>query len=81
MDDDSFEELSLEELSFDEPSFDEPSFEPPSDFALSSFFSFEESQSQILRNMKTIGIDLEPYVRRKLLTFHTSRPSTLRAFP
>lgn len=40
------------------------------------FFSFEESQSQILRNMKSIGIDLEPYVRRNLLAFHTSRPST-----
>ena len=39
------------------------------------FFSFEESPAQILRNMKSIGMDLEPFVRRKLLRFHSSRPS------
>ncbi|WP_133795994.1 circadian clock protein KaiC [Prosthecobacter fusiformis] len=39
------------------------------------YFSFEESPSQIQRNMKTIGIDLAPYVRKGLLQFHSSRPT------
>jgi hypothetical protein len=42
----SLEELSLDELPFEEdslgaPSLDELSFDPPSDFAFSSFLSFE----------------------------------------
>jgi circadian clock protein KaiC len=40
------------------------------------FFSFEESPQQILRNMKSIGIDLAGYVRRGLLRFHSDRPTT-----
>jgi circadian clock protein KaiC len=39
------------------------------------FFSFEESPGQILRNMRTIGINLEPHVRRGLLQFHSARPT------
>jgi circadian clock protein KaiC len=39
------------------------------------YFAFEESQSQILRNMRSIGIDLEPWVRKGLLRFHASRPT------
>jgi len=39
------------------------------------FFAFEESQDQIIRNMRTIGIDLEPYMKRGLLKFQNSRPS------
>jgi circadian clock protein KaiC len=39
------------------------------------FFGFEESQDQIIRNMRSIGIDLEPYVKRGLLLFKNSRPS------
>lgn len=39
------------------------------------FFAFEESQDQIIRNMRSIGIDLEPYVKRDLLRFHNARPS------
>lgn len=39
------------------------------------FFAFEESQDQILRNMRSIGIDLEPYVKQGLLKFQNSRPS------
>ena len=39
------------------------------------YFAFEESQSQIVRNMRSIGIDLLPWVERGLLQFHTSRPS------
>jgi circadian clock protein KaiC len=39
------------------------------------YFSLEESQSQILRNMKSIGIQLEPHLQRGLLQFHSARPS------
>jgi len=39
------------------------------------FFSFEESPSQIIRNMRSIGIDLEPWVRKGLLQFHSNRPT------
>jgi circadian clock protein KaiC len=40
------------------------------------FFAFEESQDQIIRNMRSVGIDLEPYVKQGLLMFHNARPST-----
>jgi circadian clock protein KaiC len=40
------------------------------------YFSFEESPSQIIRNMRSIGIDLEPWVKKGLLHFHAIR-STL----
>jgi circadian clock protein KaiC len=39
------------------------------------FFAFEESQEQIIRNMRSIGIDLEKYVKQGLLKFKNSRPS------
>jgi circadian clock protein KaiC len=39
------------------------------------YFGFEESQAQILRNMRSIGIDLAPWVERGLLQFHAARPS------
>jgi circadian clock protein KaiC len=39
------------------------------------YFSFEESQAQIIRNMKSIGINLEPHVRKGLLQFHATRPT------
>ncbi len=39
------------------------------------FFLFEESESQLLRNMKSIGIDLEPWVKKGLLKFHAVRPT------
>ena len=39
------------------------------------FFAFEESQDQIIRNMRSIGIDLEKYVKKGLLKFQNSRPS------
>jgi circadian clock protein KaiC len=39
------------------------------------FFSFEESQSQIIRNMKSINLSLEPHVRKGLLRFHSNRPT------
>jgi len=39
------------------------------------FFSFEESPNQIIRNMQSIGLRLEPLVKRSLLRFHSARPS------
>jgi circadian clock protein KaiC len=39
------------------------------------FFSFEESPNQIMRNMHSIGLRLEPLVKRGLLRFHSARPS------
>ena len=39
------------------------------------YFSFEESESQIIRNMKSIGVNLEPHVRKGLLKFHSARPT------
>jgi circadian clock protein KaiC len=41
----------------------------------SLYFAFEESPRQIIRNMRSIAIDLEPYVDKGLLEFHASRPS------
>src|SRR5689334_4651136 len=38
-------------------------------------FLFEESPKQLLRNMRSIGIDLEPWVAKGLLKFHADRPS------
>lgn len=40
------------------------------------FFSFEESPGQIIRNMASIGIDLETWEKKGLLLFHASRPSS-----
>src|SRR5664279_4235711 len=39
------------------------------------FFSFEESPNQIIRNMHSIGLRLEPLIKRGLLRFHSARPS------
>ncbi len=41
----------------------------------SLFFGFEESQDQIIRNMRSVGVDLEKYVKKGLLKFHNSRPT------
>lgn len=40
------------------------------------YFSFEEAPSQIIRNMRSIGIDLKPAVENGLLKFHTVRATT-----
>jgi len=40
-----------------------------------SYFLFEESPQQLMRNMNSIGIDLQPWVDRDLLHFHADRPS------
>ncbi len=39
------------------------------------YLTFEESQSQILRNMRSIGMDLEVHVKKGLLIFQASRPT------
>ncbi|HZM20772.1 MAG TPA: circadian clock protein KaiC [Anaerolineales bacterium] len=39
------------------------------------YFAFEESPSQIIRNMRSIGIDLAPHVKKGLLQFHAARPT------
>jgi circadian clock protein KaiC len=39
------------------------------------FFSFEESPNQIIRNVHSIGLRLEPLVKAGLLRFHSARPS------
>ena len=41
------------------------------------FFSFEESQAEILRNMASVGLDLAGWVEQGLLQFHCERPTTL----
>jgi circadian clock protein KaiC len=39
------------------------------------YFSFEESPDQLTRNMLSVGINLKPYIKSKLLLIHSSRPS------
>jgi circadian clock protein KaiC len=39
------------------------------------FFAFEESPDQIMRNMRSIGIDLQPWVQKGLLQFQANRPT------
>jgi circadian clock protein KaiC len=39
------------------------------------YFSFEESPDQLTRNMLSVGINLKPYIKSKLLLVHSSRPS------
>jgi len=39
------------------------------------YFAFEESQSQIVRNMKSIGIDLQPSIDKGLLRVEAARPT------
>ncbi|MEK6753685.1 MAG: circadian clock protein KaiC [Chloroflexota bacterium] len=39
------------------------------------YFAFEESPNQIMRNMRSIGIDLQPWVQKGLLQFQATRPT------
>jgi circadian clock protein KaiC len=39
------------------------------------YFAFEESPDQIVRNMRSIGIDLAPHIENGLLEIHSSRPT------
>lgn len=39
------------------------------------YFAFEESPPQIVRNMRSIGMDLQQYIDQGLLKFQSSRPT------
>lgn len=39
------------------------------------FLAFEESQDQIVRNMRSIGIDFGPWMKNGLIQFHAVRPT------
>ena len=39
------------------------------------YFAFEESPQQLVRNMKSIGIDLQKHIKNGTLQIHSSRPS------
>ncbi len=39
------------------------------------YFAFEESEAQILRNMRSVGLDMEQWVRECRLAFHAARPT------
>ena len=39
------------------------------------YFAFEESQSQVVRNARSIGLDLRPWIDGGLLRFHATRPT------
>ena len=40
------------------------------------YFAFEESTPQIVRNLRSIGLDLDPWLREGLLRVHAARPTT-----
>lgn len=39
------------------------------------YFAYEESADQIVRNMRSIGVDLERWLKKGLLEIHASRPT------
>ncbi|UPZ14276.1 circadian clock protein KaiC [Flavobacterium humidisoli] len=39
------------------------------------YFAFEESPHQLVRNMKSIGVNLEKHITKGILQIHSSRPS------
>lgn len=39
------------------------------------YCAFEESPSQIIRNLRSVGVDLRPHVESGLLRFHAARPT------
>ena len=39
------------------------------------YLAFEESESQVVRNMRSIGIDLGKWLKKGLLKFHAERPT------
>jgi len=38
-------------------------------------FAYEESASQVIRNMRSLGLDLAPWVQQGLLEIHATRPT------
>ncbi|MGD0484981.1 MAG: circadian clock protein KaiC, partial [Gemmatimonadales bacterium] len=41
----------------------------------SLYFAFEESGAQIVRNLRSIGLDLEPWLGKGVLQIHAARPT------
>jgi circadian clock protein KaiC len=39
------------------------------------YLAFEESEGQFVRNMRSIGLDLQPWLKKGLLLHHASRPT------
>jgi circadian clock protein KaiC len=39
------------------------------------YFAFEESPAQVTRNMRSVGLNLEPWQKKGLLQFHAVRPN------
>lgn len=39
------------------------------------YFAFEESPAQIIRNMRSIGLNLEPHIKKGLLKFNAAHPA------
>jgi circadian clock protein KaiC len=39
------------------------------------YFAFEESPAQLLRNMRSVGLDLQPFIDQGLLRIEASRPT------
>ncbi|MEO8699352.1 MAG: ATPase domain-containing protein [Kofleriaceae bacterium] len=39
------------------------------------YFALEESNAQVVRNMRSIGLDLETWQKKKLLKIHAARPT------
>ncbi len=39
------------------------------------YFAFEESESQLVRNMRSIGLDLMPWLKAGMLRLHATRPT------
>jgi circadian clock protein KaiC len=40
------------------------------------YFAFEESEAQIVRNLRSIGLGLDAWLRKGLLQIHAARPTT-----
>lgn len=40
------------------------------------YMASEQSADEVVRNMRSIGIDLEPWIKRDLLRFYAARPGT-----
>jgi circadian clock protein KaiC len=40
------------------------------------YFAFEESRDQIIRNMRSVGVDLQPWIQNRLLHIHAVRPTS-----
>ena len=39
------------------------------------YFTYEESPGQLVRNMRSVGIRLDPWVKKGMLHFHATRPT------